>query len=218
VRRLLAGLVAAGAALTATGCDSGPPVSETRPFTTFTRLEVSGDLDLDVRLFNRPDPGVRITAGEKSIDRIETELEQNTLKISTKSRGLTIGPDPLGPVSISLGVPALVGMVVEGKADVMLSGLSAKAFELRINGSGEIAARGRVDDLELEIDGSADTDLSQLATQTAQVRIDGSGDTELRVARTLELVVEGSGDVVYHGRPAVSSRIEGSGDVTQVGR
>jgi hypothetical protein len=218
VRRLVVAAVAAGAALSAMGCDSGPPVSETRPITTFTRLEVSGDLELDVRLFNRPDPGVRITAGEKSIDRIETELEQNTLKISTKSRGLTIGPDPLGPVSISLGVPALVGMVVEGKADVLLSGLSAKAFELRVNGSGDISARGRVDDLSLEVDGSAETQLADLATQTAQVRLDGSGDTELTVTRTLELVVEGSGDVIYHGRPAVSSRIEGSGDVTQMNR
>jgi hypothetical protein len=218
VRRLAVAAVAAAAALAATGCDSGPPVSETRPITTFTRLEVAGDLDLDVRLFNRPDPGVRITAGEKSIDRIKTELVQNTLRISTKSRGLTIGPDPLGPVSISLGVPALVGLVVEGKADVILSGLSAKAFELRVNGSGEVEARGRVDDLALEVDGSADTDLADLSTQTAQVRLDGSGDTELRVARTLELVSEGSGNVVYHGRPAVSSRLEGSGDVTQVDR
>ena len=217
MRRLAVTMVAA-AALAAAGCDSGPPVSETRPITTFTRLEVEGDLDLDVRLFNRPDPGVRITAGEKSIDRIQTELEQNTLKISTKSRGLTIGPDPLGPVSISLGVPALVGMVVEGKADVVLSGLSAKTFELRVNGSGEVEARGRVDDLTLEVDGSAESQLADLATQTAQVRLDGSGDTELTVTRTLELVVEGSGDVIYHGRPAVSSRIEGSGDVTQMGR
>jgi hypothetical protein len=198
------------------GCDSGPPVTETRPFTTFTRLEVSGDLDLQVRLFNRPDPGVRITAGERAIDRITTELERNTLKIGTKSRGLTIGPDPLGPVSISLGVPALVGLQVDGPADVLLTGLSAKTFELRVDGSGDVAARGRVDDLELEVDGSADSDLADLSTQTAQVRIDGSGDTELRVARSLELVVEGSGDVTYYGRPAVSSRLEGSGDVRQM--
>jgi hypothetical protein len=216
MRRPVLAAVAAGAVLVLAGCDNGPPVSQTRLITTFTRLEVSGDLDLDVRLFNRPDPGVRITAGEKSIDRIKTELAENTLRISTKSRGLTIGPDPLGPVSISLGVPALVGLKVNGSADVMLSGLSAKAFELRVDGSGDIQARGRVDDLALEIDGSADSNLADLSTQSAQVRIDGSGDTELRVANSLELVVEGSGNVIYHGRPAVSSRLEGSGDVRQL--
>jgi hypothetical protein len=216
VRRRLGAAIAVAAILVLCGCDNGPPVTQTREITTFTRLEVSGDLDLDVRLFNRPDPGVRITAGEKAIDRIRTELDEGTLRISTKSRGLTIGPDPLGPVSISLGVPALVGLTVAGNADVRLSGLSAKTFELRVDGSGDIEARGRVDDFSLEVDGSADSQLADLATQNATVRIDGSGDTELNVARTLELVVEGSGDVTYHGRPAVTSRLEGSGDVTQV--
>jgi hypothetical protein len=213
-----AAALAAAAALLAAGCDNGPPVTQTREITTFTRLEVSGDLELDVRLLNRPDPGVRITAGEQSIDRIRTELADETLRISTRSRGLTIGPDPLGPVSVSLGVPALVGLRVDGSADVTLSGLSAKTFELRVNGSGGVQARGRVDELELEVDGSADADLGELSTQSANVRIDGSGDTELRVARSLELVVEGSGNVTYRGRPSVSSRLEGSGDVRQLDR
>jgi hypothetical protein len=206
------------AAVALAGCDHGPRVSQTRESGTFRQMEVSGDVDLDISLFNRPEPGIRIQAGQEAIDRIETEVVDDTLRVSTKSRGLTIGPDPLGDVSVSLGVPALVGLRVDGSSDVMLSGLSAKAFVLRVNGSGRIQARGRVDDLELEVDGSANTDLSDLATQSANVRIDGSGETELRVARTLELVLEGSGDVVYHGRPAVSSRLEGSGDVRQLDR
>jgi hypothetical protein len=215
VRRPLALLVAV-AALALTACDNGPPVTQTRDLGGFTRLEVSGDLSLDVRLFNRPDPGVRITAGSKSIDRIKTQVVGDVLRVSTRSRGLTIGPDPLGDVEISLGVPVLLALRVDGQADVTLSGLSAKSFELRVNGSGDVQARGRVDDLEMEVDGSAETDLKGLATQNASVRIDGSGDSQLRVARSLELIVEGSGDVSYFGRPSVSSRLEGSGNVRQL--
>ena len=37
-----------------------------------------------------------------------------------------------------------------------------------------------------------ETDLKDLATQNASVRVDGSGDSDLRVARSLELIVEGS--------------------------
>jgi Putative auto-transporter adhesin, head GIN domain len=213
VRRALAILAAAGALAVMTGCDSGPPVSQTRDLSGFTRLEVSGDLSLDINLLNRPDPGVRITAGTKAIDRIKTEVVGDVLRVSTKSRGLTIGPDPIGDVQISLGVPALLALRVDDQADVDLSGLSAKSFELRVDGSGDIKARGRVDDLEMEVDGSAETDLEDLATQNASVRIDGSGDSKLRVARSLELIVEGSGDVTYRGRPSVSTRLEGSGNV-----
>ena len=215
MRRILTAVAVLGA-LALTACDSGPPVSQTRDLSGFTRLEVSGDLSLDVRLFNRPDPGVRITAGTKAIDRIETEVVGDVLRVSTKSRGLTIGPDPIGDVSVSLGVPALLGLRVDGSADVMLSGLSAKSFELRVDGSGKVQARGRVDDLEMEVDGSADSDLRDLATQNANVRLDGSGDADLRVARSLELIVEGSGDVTYRGRPSVSSRLEGSGNVRAI--
>ena len=214
-------LAAAGVALATLalgGCDHGPLVSQTRESGRFTELEVSGDVSLDIRLFNRPQPGLRITAGSKAINRIKTEVVDGTLRVSTKSRGLTIGPDPLGDVSVSLGVPALVGLRVDGSADVMLSGLSAKAFVLRVDGSGDVQARGRVDELELEVDGSANTNLRDLATQSANVRIDGSGDTELKVARTLELVLEGSGNVTYYGRPAVSSRLEGSGDLRRRNR
>ena len=216
MRRALAVLAAVGVLAALTGCDSGPPVSQKRNLGGFTRLEVSGDLSLDISLLNRPDPGVKITAGTKSIDRIKTEVVGNVLRVSTKSRGLTIGPDPLGDVQISLGVPALLALRVDGPANVDLNGLSAKSFELRINGSGDVRARGRVDDLEMEVDGSAESDLKDLATQNASVRMDGSGDADLRVARSLELIVEGSGDVTYRGRPAVSSRLEGSGNVRQL--
>jgi hypothetical protein len=216
VKRLVTAAAALVAVLALAGCDNGPPVSQTRDTAAFTRLEVSGDLSLDIRLLNRPDPGVRITAGSKSIDRIKTQVVGDVLRVSTKSRGLTIGPDPLGDVSISLGVPALLALRVDDQADVRLSGLSAKSFELRVDGSGDVQARGRVDDLEMEVDGSAETDLRDLATQNASVRIDGSGDADLRVARSLELIVEGSGDVTYRGRPSVSSRLEGSGNVRQL--
>ena len=215
MKRLLV-VAMATTALGSAGCDSGPPVSQTRALGTFTRLEVAGELQLDVRLFNRPEPGVRITAGEKAIDRIRTEVVGDTLRISTRSRGLTIGPDPLGDVSVSLGVPVLLGLRVDGPAHVALSGLSARTFELRVDGSGDVQARGRVDDLELEVDGSANTNLSELSAVNAIVRIDGSGDSDLRVSRSLELIVEGSGNVTYRGRPAVSSRLEGSGDVRQL--
>src|SRR3712207_6919225 len=50
------------------------------------------------------------------------------------------------------GVPVLLALRVDGQADVSLSGLSAKTFELRVNGSGDVRARGRVDDLEMEVD------------------------------------------------------------------
>jgi hypothetical protein len=219
IRLSLAGALALGGLIVAvlSGCGVGDPVTQTRMVGQFQRLQVEGSLDIEVSLLNRPDPGLRITAGEKTIDRIRTEVNGDTLHITTKSEGLVIGPNPVGDVSVSLGVPALAALVVDGDASVALSGLSAKALTLRIMGSGDITARGRVDDLEVEIDGSGDTNLGGLSAQTARVRTDGSGQVDVRVGELLEIVSEGSGDIVYHGRPRITSRIEGSGDVRQIG-
>ena len=173
MRRPLAILAALGAAAALAGCDSGPPVSQTRDLGGFTRLEVSGDLSLDIRLFNRPDPGVRITAGTKAIDRIKTEVVGDVLRVSTKSRGLTIGPDPLGDVQISLGIPALLALRVDGQADVDLSGLSAKSFELRVDGSGDADLRV-ARSLELIVEGSGD--VTYRGRPSVSSRLEGSGN------------------------------------------
>jgi len=218
-RAALAGAIALGglvAGLATGGCGVGDPVSQTRTVGGFERLEVEGSIDLEIRLSNRPEPGVRITAGEKTIDRIRTEVRDGTLRLTTRSEGLVIGPNPIGDVSVSLGVPALAGLEVVGDSSVSLSGLSAKRLDMRVRGSGDITARGRVDALAVEIDGSGDTDLGGLSAQTAQIRTDGSGQIDLRVSELLEIVSEGSGDILYRGRPRIVSRIEGSGDVRQV--
>jgi hypothetical protein len=218
IRAGLAGAIALGVVgtMALAGCGVGEPTTQTRMVPSFQRLEVEGKLDLDVRLLNRPEPGLRITAGDKTIDRIRTEVHGDTLRISTESEGLVIGPNPIGDVSVNLGVPSLAGLEIVGDSSVALSGLSAKDLALRIRGSGDITARGRVDSLEVEIDGSGDTNLAGLSAQTAQVRTDGSGQVDLRVSQVLDIVSEGSGDIVYRGRPRITSRIEGSGDVRQV--
>ena len=212
VRRAFVVARRAGRRSPSTGCDSGPPVSQTRDLGGFTRLEVSGDLSLDIRLFNRPDPGVRITAGTKSIDRIKTEVVGDVLRVSTKSRGLTIGPDPLGDVAISLGVPALLALRVDDQADVTLSGLSAKSFELRVDGSGLVRARGprrrpRDGGRRLRRHGPGRPGHAERERAHATARATPSCASPARS----ELIVEGSGDVTYRGRPSVSSRLGGLG-------
>ena len=149
------------------GCGTGTPTSQTRQVGTFERLQVDGSLDLDVSLSNRPEPGVRVSAGSKTIDRIRTEVRNGTLHIETKSRGLVIGPNPVGDVDISLGVPALAGVEVKGSSNLRLSGISAKELELRMTGDGELRVLGRADRIEVELDGSVDADLSRLAVIAA---------------------------------------------------
>ena len=144
---------------------------------------------------------------------------QNTLRISTKSRGLTIGPDPLGDGQHQ---PRRAGARRPGR------GRQGRRDAQRPVRAGVRAAGQRLGRRGGARDGSTTSCSRSTARPTPTSPTSpprtppsgstGPGDTELRVARSLELVIEGSGDVVYHGRPAVSSRLEGSGDVRQVDR
>ena len=136
--------------------------------------------------FNRPDPGVRITAGTKAIDRIGTEVVGDMLRVSTKSRGLTIGPDPLGDVAISLGVPVLLALRVDGRADVDAQrplGEVVRAARQRLGGRAGPRSRRRPRDGGGRIGGDRPRRPGQAERERAHRRV---GRRELRVARSLE--------------------------------
>jgi len=193
------------------GCGGGPRVTETRPVAQFERLEVSDSVDVQVV----PGDGseVRVHAGRDVLERVRTESGGGVLRIGLKDRGIVIGPDPLGDVTVQLPVSELARVTVEGAGDVRMSGLKGDALVIEVEGAGEIEAAGRVDRLTASIEGAGDADLLGLSVRTADVTVEGAGDASLNVSEALDVKVEGAGDVTYRGDPAVSSSIEGAGDL-----
>ena len=211
MRRRAALALLAAAALA--GCGGGPRVTESRPVAPFDSLQVSDSVDVEVV----PGDGseVRVYAGEDVMDRVDTESAGGVLRIGLQDRGIVIGPDPLGDVSVQLPVSVLERVTVDGSGDVRMGGLSAGALELEIKGAGEIEAAGSVDRLTATIQGAGDADLFDLAVRTADVTVEGAGDAALNVSEQLDVTVQGAGDVTYRGDPAVSSSIEGAGDLNR---
>jgi len=201
------------AAAVLAGCGGGPRVTETRPVAPFDRLEVSDSVDVEVV----PGDGseIRVRAGEDVLDRVRTESADGVLRIGLQDRGIVIGPDPLGDVSVQLAVSDLQRVTVEGSGDVRMEGLSADALVLEVQGAGEIEATGSVDRLTASIEGAGNADLLDLSARIADVTVEGAGDADLNVSETLDVTVEGAGDVTYRGDPAVSSSIEGAGDLSR---
>ena len=109
----------------------------------------------------------------------------------------------------------LTGIEVSGSGDVDADGIETDAFELRSDGSADIALAGTTGRLTVDLDGSGDTDLAGLAAREAWVASDGSGDTEVRAEHRLEVDLDGSGDVRYHGDPALTRHVDGSGELSR---
>ena len=193
------------------GCaieDDGPPATQTRDVGAFTRLDNPGSVD--VRLIVGEPQRVRVRAGEKVIDDVHTEVRDGTLRVSFDHHGW--GGDD---VVVEASVPKLNAIRADGSGDIEATGIDADAFELRSDGSSDIALAGRTGRLTLELDGSGDADASGLRARDARVSSDGSGDVDVRADR-LDVSLDGAGDVRYHGHPELTRHDDGSGDLKPV--
>jgi hypothetical protein len=212
-RRSLLVLPAAVVALAIAGCgigDDGPRTTQTRDVADFTRID-SPD-SVDVRLHVGEPQRLRVSAGEKVIDDVRTEVRDGTLHLTFDHDGFG-GSD----VVLDASVPTLTGIEASGSGDIDVDGIEADAFEVRSDGSADITLAGTAGRLAVDLDGSGDADLAGLAARDARVTVGGSGDVGVRADNRLDVSVDGSGDVRYHGDPALTQHVDGSGELSHAG-
>jgi hypothetical protein len=202
-------LPAAIATVALTGCaleDDGPRVTQTRDVADFTRIDNSGSVD--VRLHVGEPQRVRVRAGDKIIDDVHTDVRDGVLRVSFDHHGF--GGDD---VVVEASVPRLTGVTVSGSGDVDADGISADAFDIRSDGSADIALTGTVGRLAVDLDGSGDANVAGLIARSARVSVGGSGDASVRADDALDVRLDGSGDVKYAGDPRLTKNLDGSGDL-----
>ena len=204
---------AAIAALALAGCsigDDGPRTTQTRDVAAFSHIDNQDSVDL--RLHVGEPQRVRVRAGEKVIDDVRTEVHDGTLQLTFDHDGW--GGDS---VVVDVSVPRLTGIEASGSGDIDVDGVAADAFEVRSDGSADIAVAGTAARLAVDLDGSGDADLGELTAREARVLVSGSGDLDVRADERLDVAVDGSGEVRYHGSPEVTENLDGSGDLSRAG-
>ena len=204
---------AAIAALALAGCsigDDGPRTTQTRDVAAFSHIDNQDSVD--VRLHVGEPQRVRVRAGEKVIDDVRTEVHDGTLQVTFDHDGW--GGDN---VVVDVSVPKLAGIEASGSGDIDADGVAADGFEVRSDGSADIAVAGTAARLAVDLDGSGDADLGELTAREARVLVSGSGDLDVRADERLDVAVDGSGDVRYHGNPEVTRNVDGSGDLSRAG-
>src|SRR5215207_11512001 len=163
------------AAVILAGCsfgDDGPRTTQARDVADFTRLDNRDSVDVRLRV-GEP-TRVRVLAGEKVIDDVRTEVRDGTLHVMFDHDGF--GPSD---VVVEASVPALTGIEASGSGDIDAVGIRAGAFDLRSDGSADIALAGSVGRLAVDLDGSGDAELSgdvrYHGDPSLTQRVDGSG-------------------------------------------
>lgn len=187
---------------------TGDEVSETRPITEVTRVELrtTGTLNLAVG----DEAALSVTGKEDVLSELETTVEGDTLVIDLHGSWRDTGF-----LEYNLVLPELSTVVLGGSGQVFGGLGGTDAVELSIDGSGDIDIDGSSNELVVSIPGSGDVEAAELTAHVGDVSIDGSGEATVNVSDTLRAVIEGSGEITYLGDPDVEKDIDGSGEITQ---
>jgi len=201
---------------------SGEIILQERDVKDFTGVElaISGD--------------VSIEADKDILEKIETVVEDNVLKIKTQ-KGFSLGwKDSKIIINITLPVVEKLSisgsgdikatssiksddllLSISGSGDISIPNLSVNSLSAKISGSGdiEIAGSGTAKTAEASISGSGNINLSTIQFASAEVSIVGSGDANINVTENLNARIVGSGDITYSGKPIVDAKVTGSGEL-----
>lgn len=187
---------------------SGVHHEEVRPVAAFhaVRLQMRARVQLAVG----PTPSLTVSGDDNVVPEVVTRVENGTLVIELPGAW-----NPRHELALKLSTPALDSFRIEGSGAVTIDGLAAERLELAIQGSGELQARGRANDLKASIEGSGSLDLDELTAERAELEIDGSGAIEAAVTSGLHYSIEGSGSIAYSGAATSHGTIDGSGNLVR---
>jgi hypothetical protein len=215
-------------------CAASPAAAEQRRIglTSFDRIEVSGDMTVDVRADHRI--SAVVDGSRDALDSLELIVENRVLRIRQLSMG-RFGPRraDAGPVTVRVGAQNLRGIALQGAGRVTINGLrgqetsvwlngagqigitniAADALTIRSSGNGTITLAGRVLNAAANLNGGGAVDASALVVQSLRVAAVGTTTSQFNAVRTADLTIGGNGGVTVSGTPRCTVRNLSGGTV-----
>jgi hypothetical protein len=211
---------------------SGNVTTESRNYSNFYGVDISGAIDLYVK--QDAAYGVKVVVDDNLQQYVQISEEGGILHIKTK-RGYRL--KPTSSIKVYASAPLFRSFDASGACDIYtentitnnesvaleLSGASDADMDIKspkvdadLTGAGSVKLRGETRDFTLDGTGSSSFKCFNLLAENVDVDITGSGDAEVFASVKLNVKVTGSGSVKYKGSAAVSQRVSGAGSVNKV--
>lgn len=208
---------------------------ESRNVSGFTGISLS--IAADIYLSQSNEYKVEIVANADYLEKIETVVEGDVLKIKTKNHfdfdfhnekvKIYISMPQVNSLRISgsgdiLAQTAIktenLAIKISGSGNVKIENLSVKSLDTDISGSGDINFAGTdvAERATYSVSGSGDIDSQNLQCKKVEISVSGSGDVRVWAVDELNARVSGSGDVYYKGRPLIDAKSSGSGGIHHI--
>lgn len=170
---------------------------------------VEADGAMDVHVTSGATASVKFEARSDVLPFLTSEVKDGVLVI-----GMKPGFDgDTGDITATVVAPKVDGVTLNGSGNVDVDAVKSDNFVGKIEGSGNLTAKGTAESASFTLSGSGNIIANDLLAKSVKVDISGSGDAKVHADKQLDASVAGSGDVHYSGKPNVVSNIAGSGSV-----
>ncbi len=186
---------------------------ERRTVASLTDLDMSGPVQVEVRVGQAP--SLQVEADANLLPLVRTETSGATLRVWVEGSVRTNNA-----IRVIYTVPQLSQIHATGSGRLTVNELNGGALMLTKTGSGASVLSGRVGNLNMQLTGSGDVNASALQSGNANLSLTGSGGIILgRVsADSLNVKVRGSGELQASGTATqINARVSGSGGVNLMG-
>jgi len=212
---------------------NGSVTTITRTTSDYDAVSVSGFFD--VELVSGTEGKITLEGESNLLEYIETEVDGDKLKISTK-KGYNLKVSNGKKLVITVPFKDISSVALAGSGDVYTKNATVRANKFKmaltgsgdiiidvdtndltmaVSGSGDMTATGKADTAKIKLAGSGDINAYKLIAKSADVSLAGSGDIKLYVENDLRARVAGSGDITYKGRPSKEdTKVAGSGSIS----
>ena len=154
---------------------------------------------------------VMVNGDESALARLTTTVVGDELVIAMPEKKSFGWSDR---IAITITVPELTRMHLEGVGGTTLKQLAGESFELTYQGVGSTTVDGKVRHFVLKAEGVGTLNARELDAQIVDARLAGVGSAKVRASESLTARVEGIGSLTYYGKPAkVTKSADGIGTV-----
>lgn len=154
---------------------------------------------------------VMVNGDESALARLTTTVVGDELVIAMPEKKSFGWSDR---IAITITVPELTRMHLEGVGGTTLKQLAGESFELTYQGVGSTTVDGKVRHFVLRAEGVGTLNARELDAQIVDARLAGVGSAKVRASESLTARVEGIGSLTYYGKPAkVTKSADGIGTV-----
>jgi len=207
--------------------------TETRNLKDFNSIKVSTGIDLYLRMGETEE--VKVVADDEIIDKIITEVNDETLNIYMKQNNGWNNWGTTKPRKVYVSVKELVELTASSGSDVnsesTLNGenLKVKAssgsdvnldihyknFTLNTSSGSDAKISGKTKNFEAEASSGSDIKAQDLESVICKINVSSGSDAIVNVTEELYAKASSGGDVRYYGNPQIKDINESSGgDVT----